>query len=254
MKRIFKLLFILLIILVLAAVLWFFFGRANPDALWQIVNQQCVPNQQQKDDPAPCLKVDLTQSYVLFKDNRGPYHDLVMPTDKVSGIESPLLQIERTPSYFSQAWNNRDHLSIEMSKPLKDQWISLAINSKYGRSQNQLHIHIACLRQDVHNTLSEQAQNIDHQWRPLAEKLVGHQYLAKKLTGTDLLKEDPFRLLQSFVVEQGDSIDNYGLALAISPQGEMILLANRLKLTDLNLGSAGEIQDYQCAVAGNGAR
>jgi hypothetical protein len=24
-----------------------------------------------------------------------------------------------------------------------------------------------------------------------------------------------------------------------------------VKLTDLNLGSAGEIQDYQCALAGN---
>lgn len=53
------------------------------------------------------------------------------------------------------------------------------------------------------------------------------------------------------MVKQGDSIGNYGLALAVSPQGEMLLLANRLKLTDLNLGSAGEIQDYQCAVAGN---
>jgi CDP-diacylglycerol pyrophosphatase len=31
----------------------------------------------------------------------------------------------------------------------------------------------------------------------------------------------------------------------------MLLLANRLKLTDLNLGSAGEIQDYRCEVAGN---
>lgn len=34
---------------------------------------------------------------------------------------------------------------------------------------------------------------------------------------------------------------NYGLALAVSPEGEMILLVNRLKLTDLNPGSAGEI-------------
>jgi len=251
MKKLFRPLVILLMILILAVVLWFFFGRGNQDALWQIVSQHCVPNQQQNDDPAPCLKVDLTENYVLFKDNNGPYHDLLMPVDKVSGIESPVLQTNQAPLYFSQAWNNRDHISSETGKPLKDQWISLAINSKYGRSQNQLHIHIACLRQDVYNVLSDQEKNIDQNWRPLAEKLVGHQYLVKKLEGTDLSKENPFRLLQNYVVKQGDSIGNYGLALVVSSQGDMILLANRLNLVDLNLGSAGEIQDYQCAVAGN---
>ncbi|EKN4037467.1 CDP-diacylglycerol diphosphatase [Yersinia enterocolitica] len=251
MKRIFRLLIILLVILLLAAVLWWSFGRGNPNALWQIASQQCVPNQQQNNNPAPCLRVDLTDGYVLFKDNKGSYHDLVMPTEKVSGIESPTLQTEKAPPYFAVAWNNRTHISTEMGKPLKDAWVSLAVNSKYGRSQNQLHIHVACLRQDVYNVLSEQAQQIDQQWRPLAVKLVGHQYLARKLSDTDLTKEDPFRLLQNYVVEQGDSISNYGLALVVSPQGEMLLLANRLKLTDLNLGSAGEIQDYQCNVAGN---
>lgn len=73
----------------------------------------------------------------------------------------------------------------------------------------------------------------------------------QKIGGHRFNPEDPFRLLHNYVVKQGDSIGNYGLALAVSPQGEMLLLANRLKLTDLNLGSAGEIRDYQCAVAGN---
>jgi CDP-diacylglycerol pyrophosphatase len=251
MKRLFRLLIILLVILLLAVALWFFFGRGNPNALWQIVSQQCVPNQQQNQDPKPCIKVDLTEGYVLFKDAKGPYHDLVMPTEKVSGIESPALQSESAPPYFHQAWANRDHISSETGKPLKDPFLSLAINSKYGRSQNQLHIHIACLRQDVYNSLAEQEDNIGQRWQPLAEKLVGHQYLARKLAGSDLIKEDPFRLLQEYVAEQNDSIANYGLALAITAKGERVLLANRVKLTDLNLGSAGEIQDYQCALAGN---
>lgn len=252
MKRFFRLLIILLVILVMAAAIWFFFGRGNPNALWQIVSQQCVPNQQQNNDPSPCLKVDLKEGYVLFKDSKGPYHNLAMPTGKVSGIESPELQTDQAPPYFSQAWENRNPISAEMGKPLKDEWLSLAINSKYGRSQNQLHIHIACLRQDVYKQLEQQEKQIDQRWQPLAEKLVGHQYLARKLVGVDLTKEDPFRLLQQYVMEQGDNIANYGLALAVTPKGEMILLANRLKVTDLNLGSAGEIQDYQCAVAGNG--
>ena len=251
MKKPYRVVICLLVVFIFAVVLWYFYGRGNHDALWQIVSQQCVPNQQQNDDPSPCIKVDLTERYVLFKDSKGPDHDLVMPTDRVSGIESPILQAEQTPPYFSQAWNNRDHLSTEVGKPLKDQWVSLAINSKYGRSQNQLHIHVACLRQDVYSALGERAQYIGQNWQPLPGKLAGHQYLARKLAGTDLTKENPFHLLQSYVAEQGDDIGNYGLALTVDQQGEMILLATRLSLMKFNLGSAGEIQDYRCAVAGN---
>jgi len=251
MKKAGRLLIITALVCILAGTLWFFFGRGDPNALWNIISQQCVPNQQHNNNPSPCQKVDLTKRYVLFKDNKGPYHDLVMPTDKITGIEDPVLQTGKAKPYFSYAWNNRKDLSVRIGKPLKDQWISLAINSKYGRSQNQLHIHVSCLRQDVYDTLGKSSQKIDRSWLPLAEKLAGHSYMARKLEGSDLTKEDPFRLLQTYAIEQGDRIGKYGLALVISPRGEMILLANRLKLTELSLGSAEEIQDYHCAIAGN---
>lgn len=249
MKRLYKLLITFLVIIAVA--LWWCFGRGNTNALWQIVSQQCVPNQQQNNDPAPCLKVDLTDHYVLFEDSKGPYHDLVMPTDKISGIESSELQTEKIPPYFYQAWENRLHISEEFGKPIKDPVLSLAINSKYGRSQNQLHIHIACLRPDVYHTLREQVNQIDQNWKPLGEKLAGHYYIARKLSGTDLTKEDPIKLLQQYVSERGDNIANYGLALVVAQNGEMMLLASRLKITDLHLGSVGEIQDYKCALATN---
>lgn len=251
MKNKLKILVISLAILLIAALVWFFYGRGNPNALWQIVSEQCVPNQKQNNLPKPCIKIDLEESYALFKDSKGPYHDLVIPTQKISGIESPLLQSESLTSYFLAAWKNRSHISTEMNKPLKDSWISLAVNSEYGRSQNQLHVHIACLRQDVYNALNEQEKKINQYWRPLPIKLVGNIYLARKLSGTDLTKEDPFHLLKRYADEQGDNIGNYGLALAINPRGEMLLLATRVSLKELNLGSAGELQDYQCKVAGN---
>ena len=35
-------------------------GRAaDPDALWKIVHDKCVPDQEQNGDPAPCALVDL---------------------------------------------------------------------------------------------------------------------------------------------------------------------------------------------------
>lgn len=36
-----------------------------------------------------------------------------------------------------------------------------------------------------------------------------------------------------------------------SQKNEFILLVNRLKLLDLNLGSADAIQDYQCKLSNN---
>ncbi|WP_367672153.1 CDP-diacylglycerol diphosphatase [Serratia symbiotica] len=256
MKKYSRLLIALFIILVLAAVLWFWNGRNNSDsvtssdALWHTISQQCIPNQQQNNDPAPCLKVDLAERYILFKDRNGPYHDLLIPTDKVSGIESQDLQTGKAPPYFYLAWENRGHISTEFGKPLKDPLISLAINSQYGRSQNQLHIHIACLRQDVYNMLGKLADKIGQNWQLLPEKLAGDHYLARKLVGTDLIIEDPFKLLQQYAVEQGDSVANYGLALAVTPKGEMLLLANRLDQAKQNTGSAVLILDFQCEIGG----
>ena len=251
MKQFFKLLICFLVIIIIALTLWWYFFRDNPNILWQIISQQCVPNQQKNNDPTPCSKVDLTERYVLFKDNRGPYHDLIMPVDKITGIESPLLQQENVKPYFYQAWENRAALSEEFGKPINDQLLALTINSKYGRSQNQLHIHLACLNPKVYKTLQKEMSQIDQTWKPLSENLVGHQYLARKLAGTDLRKEDPFKLLQRYADKQGNSIGTYGLALVVNPAGEMILLANHLKIIDMNLASAGELQDYRCAVADN---
>lgn len=250
MKNSFKIIIFLLFVIIAISMQWLF-NRGNPNALWQIVRQQCVPNQQKNNDPSPCLKVDLSSGYVLFKDKKGPYHDQVMPADKISGIESAKLQSEEVRPYFYQAWQNRDHLSEELGKPIKDTFLSLAVNSKYGRSQNQLHIHIACLRPEIYSALRGQIDQIDEGWKPLRKDLDGHRYIARKLSGTDLIKEDPFKILQQYVSEQGDNMANYGLALIVSQKGEIILLTSRLKIFNLNFGSVEEIQDDQCMLASN---
>jgi CDP-diacylglycerol pyrophosphatase len=34
---------------------------ADPDVLWKLVHDKCVPDQQQRGDPAPCALVDLRE-------------------------------------------------------------------------------------------------------------------------------------------------------------------------------------------------
>lgn len=65
------------------------------NALWTIVHDQCVPNQQQHADPAPCARVDLQggveRGYVILKDIVGHTQYLLIATAHISGIESPEL-------------------------------------------------------------------------------------------------------------------------------------------------------------------
>lgn len=249
MKKILRLFIFLVIVLVVAIAVWLLSIRANSDALWKIVSQQCVPNQQQRQHPAPCLEVNLEKRFVVFKDAKGPLHTLVMPTDKITGIESPDILKPGAPNYFSYAWQERHRLKQMTDMPLDDRYLALAINSWYGRSQNQLHIHLACLRKDVYQILNQQITHVTDSWQPLATKLNGHEYLAIKVTAQTLEKETPFTVLNNYVRQRHDDIANYGLAVVMIRNGDAVLLANRLKLTDVNLGSAGEILDYSCKLA-----
>lgn len=220
--------------------------RGNPDALWHIVSQQCVPDQQQRQNPSPCLKVDLDRGYTLLKDQKGPLHDLLIPVDKITGIEDPALGRHLLPHYFAQAWRHRSVLSDSLKKPIPDQFVSVAINSRYGRSQNQLHVHIACLKSDVFNILTQQGATINGQWRVLPTRLNGHTYAARTLSAADADTLDPLEVLREYVDAQGDGMSYYSLLMTPRADGSLLLLTTHVSLTELNLGSAGELQDYRC--------
>ena len=64
---------------------------ADPDALWKLVQGQCAPHQAAALNPAPCAYVQEGGShrlgYALLKDRTGETQYLLIPTDKVTGIE-----------------------------------------------------------------------------------------------------------------------------------------------------------------------
>jgi CDP-diacylglycerol pyrophosphatase len=66
-----------IIILALAVMIgaaggWFWMTSGNPGALRHIVLDQCLPNQLQNRNPAPCAQVKPDAGYVVFKDRNGP--------------------------------------------------------------------------------------------------------------------------------------------------------------------------------------
>jgi len=240
------LLVVLLIVIAVAYYVWPHSG--NPSALWNIVSQKCLPNQRTHGQPAPCAQVDEQQGFVVLKDINGPLQFLLMPTARITGIESPLLLEDITPNFFAEAWQARRFMAAKYGKPIDDSNISLAINSEYGRSQNQLHIHISCLLPQVKTQLSQNVSQFGYRWQALPDKLIGHTYLARKVTAAELGEKGAFRLLAEGVPQARQQMGHYGIAMVSLNGGDFLLLATQRDVLQLNQASAEEIQDHQCTL------
>src|ERR1700722_6605991 len=95
---------------------------ADPEALWKIVSERCLPNEREYGQPAPCALVDLDkgveQGYVVLKDLVGDTQFLLMPTVKITGIEDPAVLAPGTRNYFADAWAMRHFTEDAAKRPL----------------------------------------------------------------------------------------------------------------------------------------
>lgn len=228
---------------------------ANPDALWQIVHDRCVPDQQTKGVPAPCARVDLAGGTVVLKDLVGDTQYLLMPTAKVTGIEDPAILAPSAPNYFAAAWRARDLVDARVGRSLPREDIGLAINSIYGRTQNQLHIHVDCLRPDVIAALRANGALVGLHWSPFPVQLLGHPYLARRAGSEDLSHVNPFALLANDVPTAHADMGKWTIVAAgitLSGHPDFILLADQARLTIGDRGSGEELQDHACALKTSG--
>src|SRR5579872_1429028 len=76
----------------------------DPDSLWKIVHGNCVPLQQSRGTPGECQLVDLAGRFVVLKDLRGNTRFLLIPTDRITGIESSVLLQPDSVNYWRAAW------------------------------------------------------------------------------------------------------------------------------------------------------
>ena len=119
---------------------------ADPDALWKIVHDRCVPHATAGEGPGPCSFVDLAGGYAVLKDIRGATQFLLIPTARIAGIESPKILQPGSPNYWQAAWAARRFVDEKAGRSLPRQDIGLAINAASRRSQNQLRSLPACTR------------------------------------------------------------------------------------------------------------
>ncbi|MBP5971797.1 CDP-diacylglycerol diphosphatase [Brasilonema sp. CT11] len=222
------------------------------DALWHIVHDRCVPQEEQSGNPAPCVRVDLKNGYALLKDKVGVAQYLLLPTAAISGIESPALLLKNVPEYWRYAWEARDLISQRLQRKLRRDEIGLAVNSAYGRSQNQLHIHIDCISPKTRSALLLHLSTISTDWAALSVKLNRHNYRARRIYSTDLRNVNPFLLL----LQEHEAQNNMGaMTLVIvgvkfeNGDEGFILLTDTANLLHGDRGSGEELLDHSCAVA-----
>jgi CDP-diacylglycerol pyrophosphatase len=229
----------------------------NPNALWQIVHNNCEPAALGAPVAQKCIEVDTHAGFAVLKDIDGNTQYLLIPTARIGGIESPDLLIPHSPNYWRAAWQARRYVEAKLGHPLPRDEIALAINSTSGRTQNQLHIHIDCLAPDIARTLQEHKATIGTGWSTFPTLLRGHPYRVRRIDDADLDSTDPFKLVAPDVASQGEQMADQTLLLVgtTAPDGKpaFFLLEDHVRRDSGDFASAEELQDHSCAIGHTGS-
>jgi CDP-diacylglycerol pyrophosphatase len=245
-------------LLLLALLLAPISGRAaDPSALWKIVNGQCVPHEESEHNPSPCAAVNITngveKGFAVLKDKNGIAQFLLIATARIGGIEDPALLAPGETNYWEAAWQARSFVEQRLHTSLPRDALSLAINSVKGRTQDQLHIHVDCIRPDIHDTLVANLDKITTAWAPLPTPLAGHLYRAIRIDQSTLVGVDPFHLLADADPKASEDMGMHtlvtvGATLPDNTSG-FVLLDDHADLAAGDRASGEELQDHTCAIA-----
>ena len=229
-------------------------ARADPMALWRIVHGACVPNFEAGKGPSPCESVDLSggeaQGVAILKDLVGVAQMLAIPTRRITGIEDPQMLAPDAPKVFAAAWRAKALVEARLHVALPREAVAIAINSKWARSQDQLHLHVDCVARNVAATLADNRASFDGVWRAMAVALNGRVYFARRLDSADLADAAPLKLMAEGVEGARAHMDAYSLAAVgatFDGKPGFVLLADQFSLE--GGGHAEDLQDHNCLIA-----
>jgi CDP-diacylglycerol pyrophosphatase len=222
---------------------------ADRDALRKIVQEQCLVHWLKEHLAAPCERIYLADDradgagYAVLADRKGGAHFLLIPTQTIGGIESKELFEPNALNYFQGAWQARDRIAAVVGHDVPRSAVGLALNPKHARSQDQLHIHIECLRADVNDALRHASGTVGTSWSEVS--IGAARFEALRIMGEDLGDSNPFWLLARKLQNSTAAIEDYSLIVAGMQFKEgpgFVVLAGT--------GLAGELLlDASCAVA-----
>jgi CDP-diacylglycerol pyrophosphatase len=209
-----------------------------PNSLWSLA-QCCVRSLQSN---RSCRYYSKTGEYIILKDNSRVKPDayLIIPTTKVTGIDDPHIFALPVADFWAYGWRQAQ---IYLKKPAAD--TALAINSKYGRTQNQLHIHISCVRRDVAGALAENEQNIgDHPAKPFEIRLGPQKNVYRVVKVTSLVTTSPFALAAAMPGARSDMAEQSIAVIGSRTPGVLYVLDTYHHGS--NPGAAEELLEQFC--------
>jgi CDP-diacylglycerol pyrophosphatase len=187
--------------------------KAPSSALWRVVHDLCLGDKTLIGRSAPCLAIDRKKGVAVVPDPRRPTQVLLVPTRRIAGIESPALLSEKAVNYWQAAWDARRYFERRVGRPVPRDRIGMAINAILSRSQDQLHIHVDCVRPEVRQALKAREDEIGPTWSPLGIPLVGRHYQVRRLDGSELGSRNPFQLLARDLPGAGAAMGRQSLAV-----------------------------------------
>jgi CDP-diacylglycerol pyrophosphatase len=215
-------------------------AEVGRDALWLVI-RTCVANHALTGAAFPCLTVNVSsgeqRGYVILRAPFGTPDLILAPTRKTVGVEDPSLQSLGAANYFEDAWNARAFLWNGGKRPLAPDNVALAVNSRFSRSQDQLHIHIGCLAPDVKQALQTLAPKLpEDRWVRIGSAMsLGKTLLGLGLWGRRVEKEtlagvNPFRLAAEVRSNETESRSQLMIVVAgvqlAKARGGFVLLAS----------------------------
>lgn len=224
------------------------------DVLWAAL-KTCVLAKRLAGRTFPCLSVDLGDGArpgtAVLRAPGEPSHIVIMPTDTVAGLEAPALRGPRGAAYWRAALAARPFVSDVFKGKLSPAAVGLAVNSARGRSQDQLHIHLDCLRPSVLAALKAHGRQVQRRWSRFPVALAGERYHALLVPEAEAERFNPFAALHGLPGARPD-LHRTSFAAVATPPGDpepgFILLAYRAPKA-----SAEAVLDHGCTVADRGA-
>ena len=230
----------------------------NGQVLWGLIHDKCVPDQRDHGAPAPCALVSLeageAHGFVVLKDRTGVAQHLVMPTARITGIEDPLILAPDATNYFAAAWPERRFVEDRLGHPLRRDQLSVAVNSIYGRSQDQLHLHLDCIDAAVGSAVQAGAPAAAARWPAAALTLKGHAYRVRWISGEAPDAANPFDLVAREAPGASRAMGAWTLVLVGATRADgalgFYLLADRADPATGDMASGEDLQDHSCRPGG----
>ena len=223
----------------------------SPNLLWFTVHELCDQDMVLTGSPFPCKRYDAREGVALLSVIGSAAHLLLVPTTRISGLESPLLLQAGAGRYWNDAWQARQLIDTRVGRQLPREYLGMAANSRFGRTQDQLHIHIGCIQPSVQKSVGLFEPQIDTTWTKLPFHLMHHTYWAMRIYGNDLSAQNPVKLL--YTDSNAVAVDRVTLAILGETFADgspgFILIKGYADDRGGYRGFSEELLDYTCQLA-----